>query len=50
MPFGVTNAPKTFMTLMDSVLQTHLGNFVIIFLVDILIQSATKDEQFKHIK
>ena len=49
MPFGLTNAPATFMTLMDSVLRPYLGKFVIVFLDNILIYSASKEDHFKHL-
>ena len=49
MPFGLTYAPSTFMTLMDSVLRPYLGKFVIVFLDDILIYSASKEDNFKHL-
>ena len=49
-PFGLTNAPATFMHLMQSVLNPILDKFAIAFLDDILIYSKTKEEHIQHIK
>jgi hypothetical protein len=50
LPFGLTNAPSTFMALMNDVFRQHLDVFVIIYLDDILIYSRTKEEHLNHIR
>lgn len=43
-PFCLTDAPTTFMCLMNNVLHPYLDKFVIIFIGDILIYSRNEEE------
>ena len=47
-PFGLTNAPVTFMCLINTVLNRYLDNFVLVFLNDILIYSKNEVEHGEH--
>lgn len=50
MGFGLTNAPATFMSLMNDVFKDILDSHVVVFLDDICVYSRTPDEHERHLR
>ena len=50
LPFGLTNAPATFMHLMHSIFREYLDDFIIIFLDDILVYSKGLGDHIHHVR
>ncbi|KAK3549515.1 hypothetical protein QTP86_002487 [Hemibagrus guttatus] len=50
MPYGVTNAPAVFQSLVNELFRDILNQFVIAYIVDILIYSATLEDHVRHVR
>ncbi len=50
LPMGLCNAPATFTTMMNEVLNGYIDRFCTVCLEDILVFSKPEEEHYEHVK
>ena len=50
LPFGLTNAPTSFMDLMNQVFKFYLDKFIIVLIDNILVYSSDREKHEEHLR